>query len=99
MKSNYLNILGLAFRARKCSTGEEVIIKAIQRNKANLILIANDIGKQTFKKITNKCDYYNVPYIIVDDRETLSHAFGQSKRVAVAILDKGFAEKLQSLLK
>jgi len=99
MKSNYLNILGLAFRAGKCSTGEEVIIKAIQRNKANLILIANDTGKQTFKKLTNKCTYYNVPYIVVDDRETLSQAIGQSKRVAVAISDKGFAEKLQTLLK
>ncbi|HAM79432.1 L7Ae/L30e/S12e/Gadd45 family ribosomal protein [Ornithinibacillus bavariensis] len=98
-KNNYLNIVGLAFRAGKCSTGEETIVKDIQKRKAKLILIANDVGPQTRKKITDKCNFYGVPYIVVaDDRDTLSDAIGKSQRVAIAILDEGFAGKLKSLL-
>lgn len=98
MKADYLNLLGLAFRARKCSIGEETIVKDIQRKKASLVLIADDTGKQTLKKLTDKCVYYQIPYKIVDNREVLSQAIGKSQRVAVAILDKGFADKLQTLL-
>ncbi|MGM8211714.1 L7Ae/L30e/S12e/Gadd45 family ribosomal protein [Virgibacillus sp. W0430] len=99
MKSNYLNLVGLAIRARKCSVGEENIVKDIQKNRAKLVLLANDIGAQTKKKLTDKCNYYGVPFaIITEDREALSQAIGKSKRVAVAILDAGFAAKIKSLL-
>lgn len=98
MKNNYLNLVGLAFRAGKCSLGEETIVKDIRSKRAKLILIANDIGPQTRKKLTDKCRSFKVPYIIVDDRETLSHAIGKSHHVAIAILDAGFASKMKSLL-
>jgi ribosomal protein L7Ae-like RNA K-turn-binding protein len=98
MKGNYLNMIGLAYRARKCSLGEETIVKDIQQQKARLVLIASDIGSQTRKKLTDKCKFYNIPFVIVDDKETLSHAIGKSQRVAIAILDAGFAAKIKSLL-
>ncbi|SDJ71636.1 YlxQ family RNA-binding protein [Sediminibacillus albus] len=98
MSKDYLNLLGLAFRAGKLSLGEEAIIRDIQRQKAKLVLIARDTGVQTRKKITDKCLYYKIPLIEVDDRETISQAIGKSGRVAVAILDTGFAAKLTSLL-
>ena len=92
-------MIGLAVRAGKCSTGEETIIKDIQQNRAKLVIMANDIGPQTKKKITNKCKTYNVPYkIIEEDREVLSQKIGKAKRVGVAILDEGFATKIKSLL-
>lgn len=97
MKGNYLNLLGLAARAGKCSTGEE-IMKDIRKKRAKLVLIANDAGPQTRKKITDKCKTYEVPYLIADDRETLSHAIGRLERVAIAILDAGFATSIKSLL-
>ncbi|SFA76984.1 LSU ribosomal protein L7AE [Lentibacillus halodurans] len=98
MNNSYLNIVGLAYRARKCSLGEETIVKDIQQKKAKLILLANDIGPQTRKKIINKCKTYEIPFEIVDDRETLSNAIGKSQKVAIAILDAGFAAKIKSLL-
>ncbi|HLQ73833.1 MAG TPA: YlxQ family RNA-binding protein [Bacillota bacterium] len=99
MKQNkYLNLVGLAFRAKKCSIGEEQIVRDIQHKQAKLVLIAEDIGKSTFKKITDKCKTYEVPYVTVDSRDVLSHAIGQTGRVAVAILDEGFAKKLKTLL-
>ncbi|GAB3794842.1 YlxQ family RNA-binding protein [Virgibacillus kimchii] len=98
MQNSYLNLLGLANRAGKCATGEATIIKDIKRNKAKLVLLASDTGPQTRKKITDKCKTYEVPFETADDSETLSHAIGKQKRVAVAILDAGFADKIKSLL-
>ncbi|AUJ26642.1 MULTISPECIES: L7Ae/L30e/S12e/Gadd45 family ribosomal protein [Virgibacillus] len=98
MKNNYLNLLGLAFRAGKCSLGEDAILKDIRSRRAVLVLLANDIGPQTKKKITDKCKTYKIPYVIVDDRETISNAIGKTQRVAIAILDAGFAAKMNTLL-
>lgn len=97
-QADYLNMVGLAYRARKCSLGEDAIIKAVQTNQAHLVLLANDTGKQTEKKITDKCKTYAIPFRIVDDRDTLSNAIGTTQRVAIAILDAGFAAKIKSLL-
>lgn len=98
MNPKYLNIIGLAYRARKCTLGEDLILKDIQTNKAKLVLIAKDIGQQTRKKITNKCKYYQVSLIEADDRKTLAEALGKSQTVALAITDQGFAEKLKAML-
>ncbi|ASK63486.1 50S ribosomal protein L7ae [Virgibacillus phasianinus] len=97
MKNSYLNMIGLAYRARQCSLGEEVV-KDIKKNRAKLVLLASDTGPQTRKKITDKCRTYEVPLRIVDDKEILSNAIGKSERVAIAILDAGFAAKIKSLL-
>ncbi|WP_186577432.1 YlxQ family RNA-binding protein [Aquibacillus kalidii] len=98
MSKDYLNMLGLAFRARKCTLGEELIVREIQKQQAKLVLLASDTGPNTRKKIIDKCSYYNVPYRIVDDRDTISQAMGKSGRVAISILDDGFAKKITSLL-
>ncbi|MDL4840104.1 YlxQ family RNA-binding protein [Aquibacillus rhizosphaerae] len=95
---DYLNLLGLAMRARMCTLGEESIIRDIQKQNAKLVLLASDTGPHTSKKIKDKCTYYNIPFRIVDDRDTISQAIGKSGRVAIAILDGGFADKITSLL-
>lgn len=97
-KSTYLDFLGLAMRAGKLTVGEESIVKDIQSGRAELVLIANDTGKQTKKKLNDKCSFYQIPIFEVDDRQTISQAIGKSGRVAIAVVDKGFAKKMQSLL-
>ncbi|MGM8364098.1 L7Ae/L30e/S12e/Gadd45 family ribosomal protein [Virgibacillus sp. W0181] len=98
-KNSYLNIVGLALRAGKCSVGEENIVKDIQKKRAALVLLANDIGPRTKKKLIDKCRTYEIPFVVLEeDREVLSQAIGKTKRVGVAILDKGFATKIKSLL-
>lgn len=97
-QTSYLNILGLANRAGKCTFGEEQIVKEIRSNKSKLVLIASDIGVQTRKKLVDKCTTYQVPFIFVEDREILSQAVGKSGRVAISIHELGFAKKLITLL-
>lgn len=93
-----MSLLGLANRARKIISGEELTVKQIQGGKARLILLSADASENTTKKITDKCNSYQVPYKIVENRHLLGQAIGKEARVVVAILDEGFAKKMVTLL-
>ena len=96
--NQWISLLGLANRARKTISGEELTLKEIRSGKAKLILLSADASANTAKKITDKCKSFNVPLRIVVNRETLGHAIGKDARVVVAVLDMGFAKKLITLL-
>jgi len=96
MNKMYLNTLGLAYRANKCLDGEELVIQSIQSKQAQLIILASDIGSRSKKTIKDKCNFYKVPYVFAEDRDTLGHAIGKTGRVALSIIDKGFAENIKS---
>jgi ribosomal protein L7Ae-like RNA K-turn-binding protein len=99
MKSNqWMSLLGLANRARKIISGEELTVKEIRSGRAKLILLSADASPNTMKKITDKCNYYHVPLKTVENRDVLGQAIGKEARVVVAVLDVGFAEKLKTLL-
>jgi ribosomal protein L7Ae-like RNA K-turn-binding protein len=94
----WLSILGLAYRARKVISGEELVIKDIRNKNAKLVLLAEDGSLNTQKKVIDKCTFYNVPFRIVCDRQRLGNAIGKSERVVVGINDQGFATKISALL-
>ncbi|HEY4550947.1 MAG TPA: YlxQ family RNA-binding protein [Bacillus sp. (in: firmicutes)] len=96
--NQWASLLGLANRARKIISGEELSLKEIRRGKAKLVLLSKDASTNTVKKITDKCKSYDVPYRMIENREVLGHAIGKDARVVVAILDGGFAKKLLTLL-
>lgn len=96
-KEKGLQLLGLAKRAGKLSTGESLTLTAIRKQKAKLVLMASDIGLSTKKKFTNKCTYYQVPLTCEYTTAELSQALGQ-KRSLVAVCDLGFAKKIQEYL-
>nr|WP_106784273.1 YlxQ family RNA-binding protein [Lysinibacillus timonensis] len=91
-------LVGLAARARKIVSGEELVVKSIQNGNAKLILLASDASHNSTKKIQDKCSFYNVEYHVIGDRYQLGHATGKEARVALAITDSGFAKKMSSLL-
>ncbi|MDG5788991.1 YlxQ family RNA-binding protein [Evansella sp. AB-P1] len=96
--SSWLNMLGLASRARKLVTGEELVIKAIQKQKVHLVIVSEDASINTKKKVSDKCTFYNIPYIIKGDRGTLGRAIGKDERVIIGIEDKGFSNKISSII-
>lgn len=93
-ENKWLSLLGLATRARKVITGEELVIKEVRRKRIYVILLSSDASENTKKKILDKCAYYNVPARIVSDRRTLGRAVGKDERVVIGITDKGFAQKI-----
>jgi ribosomal protein L7Ae-like RNA K-turn-binding protein len=96
--NRWASLLGLANRARKVISGEELTVKEIRSGKAKLVLLAEDASENTMKKIKDKCSSYGVPLRKVPDRYTLGHAIGKDARVVVAIIDEGFANKLLTML-
>ena len=97
-ENQWISLLGLANRARKIISGEELSLKEIRSGKAKLVLLSADASANTVKKITDKCKSYDVPFKMVENREVLGHAIGKEARVVVAVLDGGFAKKLLTLL-
>ncbi|MDQ0161775.1 YlxQ family RNA-binding protein [Aeribacillus alveayuensis] len=91
-------LLGLANRARKVISGEELVLKEIRNGRAKLVLLSQDASNNTIKKITNKCRYYEIPFVFVNDRYSLGQAIGKAHRVVVAVTDEGFASTIKALL-
>lgn len=96
-QEKWMSLLGLATRARKTISGEELVIKEIQKARAKLVIISKDASPNTSKKVQDKCNFYKVPYCYVESRAKLGHAIGKEARVVVALLDDGFAKKLASM--
>ncbi len=94
----WTSFLGLATRARKVISGEEMVVQSVRQNKAVLVILSQDASPRTHKTILDKCAHYKVPVKEVPDRETLGRAIGKAERVCVAITDRGFGEKLGVLI-
>lgn len=91
MLNRTLSRLGLAMRAGKVVTGDEVVLKAIRSSEAKLVILAGDASDLT-KKFRDKCGSYNIPLVIGFDRDSLGTSVGKPERVVLAITDQGFAE-------
>ncbi|MGM9907556.1 L7Ae/L30e/S12e/Gadd45 family ribosomal protein [Limosilactobacillus sp.] len=92
-----LNLLGLARRAGQLTSGEGIVLKNIQTNKAKFVFLASDAGKATAKKFTDKCSFYRVPYSQQFTRKQLSQATGQARTV-FGVMQSGFARKFEDLM-
>lgn len=86
-----LSALGMAMRAGKLATGDEIVLKAVRANKAKLVIIAGDASDNTKKKFRDKCTSYDVPLMEVYDRVSLGRAIGKAERVVLAVTDVQFA--------
>ncbi|WEG72756.1 YlxQ-related RNA-binding protein [Vagococcus intermedius] len=92
-----LNLLGMATRAGKLVSGEELTIADIRSQKAKIVFVATDASPNTIKKIQDKSAYYNVKCVNEFTQLELSQAVGRS-RMILGVCDQGFAKKFQELL-
>jgi ribosomal protein L7Ae-like RNA K-turn-binding protein len=93
MDTRILGSLGLCSKAGKLIYGVPMIIEAMQKGKRVFLVIeAGDTSNNTHKKISDKCNFYQVEKIQLDvDGGTLASAVGKSSTLAaVAITDEGF---------
>ncbi|ANK59651.1 MULTISPECIES: L7Ae/L30e/S12e/Gadd45 family ribosomal protein [Loigolactobacillus] len=92
-----LNLLGLSLRAGQLVMGEGLVIKAIQQEKAKLVLVATDASQATQAKFAAKGDTYSVPVLNAFTKEAMSQALGRPRTI-IAVVDQGFAKRLIALL-
>lgn len=91
------NLLGLAQRAGKLISGEELVIKAIQHQEAKLVFLANDAAVNLTKKITDKSTFYTIEVSTAFNALELSMALGKPRKV-VCVVDAGFTKKMRTLM-
>lgn len=97
LNKNVLSLLGLASRASKISCGD-ILLKDIRARKVYFVIICEDASENTKKKFIDKCSYYKIDYVVHGQIDDLSLAIGKTNRVAVGIIDKGFADKIKSMI-
>lgn len=73
-------------------------MKAVRSGQALLLLVAEDASKATIKKYRDKCSYYQVPIAVCSNRADLGASIGKAERVAVAVIDNGFARMIRNCL-
>jgi ribosomal protein L7Ae-like RNA K-turn-binding protein len=91
-------MLGLASKAGKLFSGEDVVRNAIRYNKVKLLIISQDASENTKKRFVNAAEYYKVPMKIWGDKEHLGSSIGKSNRSVVGIGDENFTKSIVALL-
>lgn len=95
-KQKALNLLGLAQKAGKLLSGESLVLEAVRRNDAKIVVLAIDASENTSKQFLNKAKYYDVAVHRLFTKDEISHALGKQRTVC-AFTDKGFAASFQKL--
>ncbi len=57
-KQRFYQLLGLANRARRLVSGEELVLNEIKKRHAKLVILSNDVSQSTKKKIQDKCPFF-----------------------------------------
>ncbi len=92
------NLIGLAQRAGKISSGATQVQQDVKRGKAYMIVVATDASENSLKEYRSKCEFYQIPLFMWGDKDRLGHVIGKAMRTAIAVLDQGFADRLKELL-
>ena len=98
MDRKIASLLSLCSKAGMLMTGEEIGEKLLQRDEAELVIVAEDASDNTKKKFVNKCFFYEKPVRIFGEKEVMSKCVGKSNRTVYIIIDSGFATRLRILI-
>ncbi len=94
-----LNLLGLAYKARKVIIGEENVINGLRDKKCRMVFVATDASEKTIDKFQKKCFFYQTELLNKFTTDELSNALGKGLVKIVALTDEGFCSSVNKLLK
>ena len=89
------NLIGLCARARRLVVGAQAVEQAIRNQKAHLVIIDQHCAKNTQKQYNDLCTRYSVRIVYLPQP---CQAAGKPGRMAMAIIDPGFAEAIENEL-
>ena len=90
-----LTLLGFAIKAGKLIAGKQAVLKAIQKNRAYLILLSNDVSFKTIEELQR----LNTKWFKLSDTSKfeLGKIVGRNELSIVAIGDQQFAKSIRKL--
>ena len=71
MNDRILSLLGICKRAGKLITGADTTIDSIRKNKAKLVIFANDFSKSSKKSVQTAADECDVKTLTMKDRKSV----------------------------
>ena len=92
-----LGMLGMAQRCGRLVTGEAPCRAAVRSGAACLVLVDEGASAGSRKTLGDACAHYGVPMGLLPPGE-LGQATGRPGRMAAAVTDASFAQRLMSLL-
>ena len=98
MTKEILNFIGLMNRAGALITGTDMVINGVRSGKVKFVIVDGGVSDNTLKKITDKCKYYNVSYIMMPLDADLGSAIGKGSRKVVGLTDQKFVKALKEKL-
>ena len=94
-----MQLLSLSSKAGKVLSGEFQCEEGIRRQAARIVLVASDASGNTRKKFSDKCEFYHVPFFILDcGKAELGRAIGREQRSCAAVTDEGLAGIIEKSL-
>lgn len=98
MKKVY-NLIGIAQRAGKVSSGTMAAKTSLLRRRAFLLIMSKDISINSRESLESSCTKQKIPWIMLGNKYDLGTSMGKAYRVAVTINDRGMAEAILDTLK
>lgn len=94
MNNAFYQLLGLAFRASKLSFGDSAI-ESVRNKQSHLVLVTSDISMRSLKKVEDKCKFYDVELLKIDDSSMIANYLGKNNVKVISINDIGFVKSLK----
>ncbi len=82
--------MGFAAKARKILSGYNTCIFTMEKGRAKLLLLAEDLAEGTKEKMVSKARKFNVACRVYGDSDEMSHIIGESGKGIFCITDDNF---------
>lgn len=96
MKNKIYKYLGFAARARKLAVGMTAVEQSAKKGKTRLIIVGEEVGKNSRKKLEKLCERYNISLVVFGKCEELSHATGKQDKGIFALEDENLTKAMIS---
>ncbi|MBR2750982.1 MAG: ribosomal L7Ae/L30e/S12e/Gadd45 family protein [Clostridiales bacterium] len=97
-KERILSSIGLAYRASLLTSGSDAVEQALHAGAVELLILAEDGSDRQKEKLTRIASEEETKVRVIGSNQELGRAIGRDSRIAIAILDAGFAEKLMKMI-
>ena len=89
---------GLATRAGKTVFGTDACLQAIEKEKAKLILVAEDASERTRQNFIKKCEENLIPIFVFGNTDEISKSIGKINKVVIGIKEKNLAKEIIKII-
>ena len=98
IENGIYNLLHLAKKAGKLKTGLDETEREIRNKKVKLVLLARDIGINSYERITKLCKRDKIDYFKFSDKKSIGMQFGKRDLGILCISEKNFSKGIIKLL-